>query len=473
MPGTILVVDDEAKMRRVLQMLFEEDGYAVAQAENGEEALQQVTSVRPDLAICDMRMPRIDGIEFLRRVKDSSPELPVIIMTAYAEVKTAVEAIKLGAENYVTKPLDMEELRILAARAIEKRSLIKENLQLRAELDSRFDINEFVGESENIQRVFRLIEQVAPTNTTVLVTGESGTGKELVARAIHFKSPRRAKPFVVVNCAALSEHLLESELFGHVKGAFTGAHSDRRGRFELADGGTLFLDELALMSIPLQGKLLRVLQEKEFEPVGSTRTTKVDVRIIGATNKHLERMLEERAFREDLYYRLNVVEIHLPPLRERKEDIPLLIKHCIAQLNRELSKSVSGISDDALALLMEYDWPGNVRELENLVERAMVLGKCDSLGIDNFPSQVTRLREQVGSQRGLLDGLVLPEDGISLVEMVEEIEKKLIKEALEKTGGNKTRAAELLKVTRKMMRYKAEKYGLASYKDETDNDHND
>jgi DNA-binding NtrC family response regulator len=468
MAAKLLVVDDESKMRRVLQLFFEDTGYSVAQAENGEEALQTLDSTRPDLVICDMRMPRMNGMELLQRIKQKSPDLPVIIMTAYGEVKTAVEAMKLGAENYVTKPLDMEELRILVSRAMERTSLIKENLQLRAELDSRFDISNFVGQSEKMQQVFKLIDQVAQTNTTVLVTGESGTGKELVARAIHSKSNRRQKAFVIVNCAALSEHLLESELFGHVKGAFTGAHSDRQGRFELADGGTLFLDELALMSIPLQGKLLRVLQEKEFEPVGGTHTIKVDVRIIGATNKNLERLLEEKVFREDLYYRLNVVEINLPPLRERKEDIPLLVDHCIANLNRELGKTINNVSDEALKLLMEYDWPGNVRELENLIERAMVLGKADILETENFPPQIKRRQEQLDLPRHLLGQLKLPESGISLIDTVEEMEKRLLQEALERTGGNKTKAAELLGVTRKIMRYKVEKYGLPDYKDEAD-----
>jgi len=444
-------------------MFFEEDGFSVMQAENGEEALKKVNVSRPDLVICDMRMPRMNGIELLRRVKATHTDLPVIIMTAYGEVKTAVEAMRLGAENYVTKPLDMEELRILASRAIEKRSLIQENLQLRAELDSRFQVSTIVGQSSKMDEVFRLIEQVAATNTTVLVTGESGTGKELVARAIHAKSLRSSRPFVVVNCAALSEHLLESELFGHVKGAFTGAHSDRRGRFELADGGTLFLDELALMSIPLQGKLLRVLQEREFEAVGSMETIKVDVRIIGATNKNLERLLEDKAFREDLYYRLNVVEIHLPPLRERKEDIPLLVEHCMADFNRELGKSFKGVSDDGMKLLIEYDWPGNVRELENVIERAMVLGKPDVLGIDNFPSQITRLDEDIDPTQELFRSLELPDEGLLLTETVEEIERRLIRQALERTNGNKTKAAGMLGVTRKIMRYKAEKYGLDDY----------
>ena len=460
MPPKILVVDDEAKMRRVLQMLFEEEGYSVLQAENGKQALLQLSESQPDLVICDMRMPRMNGIELLRRIRDNSLELPVIIMTAYGEVKTAVEAMSLGAENYVTKPLDMEELRILVSRAIEKRALIRENIQLRAELDSRSDPGNFVGQSEVMQDIFRLIDRVASTNTTVLITGESGTGKELVARAIHSSSSRRLKPFIVVNCAALSEHLLESELFGHVKGAFTGAHNDRQGRFELADGGSLFLDELALMSIPLQGKLLRVLQEKQFEPVGGTRTIKVDVRIIGATNKNLEQMLNEKAFREDLYYRLNVVEIHTPPLRKHKEDIGLLIEHCISKLNFELGKTVRGVSEETMELLTAYDWPGNVRELENVIERAMVLGKSDLLGVENFPAQITRLHEQKDASEKLLNNLKLPEDGLSLIETVENIEKRLIKKALERTEGNKTRAAELLGVTRKIMRYKTDKYGL-------------
>lgn len=465
MPATILVVDDETKMRRVLQMYFEDDGYVVIQAENGADALEKLSASRPDLIICDMRMPRMNGIELLRRVKTISPDLPVIIMTAYGEIKSAVESMKLGAEGYVTKPLDMEELKIAAARALEKSSLVKENMQLRAELDSRFDIKNFVGKSLKMLQIFRLIEQVAPTNTTVLVTGESGTGKELVARAIHAGSFRRSKPFVVVNCAALSEHLLESELFGHVKGAFTGAHSDRQGRFELADGGTLFLDELALMSIPLQGKLLRVLQEKEFEPVGGTGTIKVDVRIIGATNKNLERLMESKLFREDLYYRLNVVEIHLPPLRERKEDIPILVEHCISKLNRELGKNIRGIANEALELLQKYDWPGNVRELENLLERAIVLGKSDIVSIENFPDQITRLMEQAEFRRNFVEGFKLPDQGLPLIETVEEIEKRLIQEALERTNWNKTKAAELLGVTRKIMRYKTEKYDLDSQKE--------
>ena len=465
MAAKILIVDDEAKMRRVLQLYLEEHSYAVTQAENGEAALEKISSYHPDLVICDIRMPRLNGIELLRRSKEISKDLPIIIMTAYGEVKTAVEAMKLGAENYVTKPLDMEELRILVGRAIEKRSLIKENIQLRKELDAKYQGTNFIGGSEKMQEVFHLIEQVAQTSTTVLVMGESGTGKELAARAIHFKSPRRNKPFVVVNCAALSEHLLESELFGHVKGAFTGAHNNRQGRFELADGGTLFLDELALMSIPLQGKLLRVLQEKAFEPVGGTQTIKVDVRIIGATNKDLAGMLEKKAFREDLYYRLNVVEVCMPSLKDRKGDIPLLIEHCITRLNRELGKDVKAFSNDVLELFSKYDWPGNVRELENVIERAMVLGKSDVLGIDNVPTQITRLRGHESPEESIFKDLKLPEDGLPLIEAVEEMEKTLIREALERTGGNKTKAAELLGVTRKIMRYKSEKYRLDSTND--------
>jgi DNA-binding NtrC family response regulator len=465
MAAKILVVDDEAKMRRVLQLFLEEHGHIVAQAENGEVALEEINSFHPDLVICDIRMPRLNGIELLRRAKEISKDLPIIIMTAYGEVKTAVEAMKLGAENYITKPLDMDELRILVGRAIEKRSLIRENIQLREELDSKYQGANFVGESEKMQDVFHLIEQVAQTNTTVLVTGESGTGKELAARAIHFKSPRRNKPFVVVNCAALSEHLLESELFGHVKGAFTGAHNDRKGRFELADGGTLFLDELALMSIPLQGKLLRVLQEKTFEAVGGTQTIKVDVRIIGATNKDLAGMMGKKTFREDLYYRLNVVEVWMPSLRARKKDIPVLIEHSIARLNRELGKNVKAFSNDVLELLSKYDWPGNVRELENVVERAMVLGKSNILGIDNVPTQITRLRGRETPEESIFKDLKLPDNGLPLIEAVEEMEKTLIREALERTGGNKTKAAELLGVTRKIMRYKSEKYCLDSTKD--------
>jgi DNA-binding NtrC family response regulator len=412
-------------------------------------------------------MPRLNGIEMLREAKKRSSELPVIIMTAYGEVKTAVEAMKLGAENYVTKPLDMDELSILVSRAIEKRSLIKENLQLREELGGKFQSGNFIGQSDSMQEVFRLIDKVAQTNTTVLITGESGTGKELVARAIHFKGPRRSKPFIVVNCAALSEHLLESELFGHVKGAFTGAHDDRQGRFELADGGTLFLDELALMSIPLQGKLLRVLQEKTFEPVGGTHSISADVRILGATNKDLSAMMQNKTFREDLYYRLNVVEIHLPPLRDREGDVRLLIDQSTARLNKEMGKNVKGFSEDVMNLLERYDWPGNVRELENAIERAMVLGKSDVLGVDNFPTQITRLHEREDPQQErILRDIQLPEKGLPLIETVEKIESSLIKEALRRTGGNKTKAAELLGVTRKIMRYKVEKYGLDAIREE-------
>lgn len=466
MSQRILVVDDEAKMRRVLEMFLDDNGYMVDQAENGEVALERIVSVRPDLVICDIRMPKMNGMDLLRNLKEAHEDIPVIIMTAFGDVKTAVEAMEIGAESYVTKPLDMEELRILVSRAIEKSSLIRENLQLRAELDLRFDVSDFVGRSDSMLQIFRLIDKVAETNTTVLVTGESGTGKELVARAIHSQSPRNHKPFVVVNCAALSEHLLESELFGHVKGAFTGAHSDRKGRFELADGGTLFLDELALMSVPLQGKLLRVLQEKEFEPVGGPNTIKVDVRIIAATNKNLERMLETKSFREDLYYRLNVVEIHLPPLRERKDDIIPLIEHCMTRLNRELGKNVEAFSNDALDVLMRYEWPGNVRELENVLERAMVLGKTEVLGIEHFPAQIAQLHRTSEPADGLLTELTLPEEGISLIDTVEGIERRLIKEALIKTNGNKTRAADLLGVTRKIMRYKTEKYGLDAPQEE-------
>jgi len=447
----ILVVDDEESHRIMLRAVLKEEGYDVSEASDGAEAVKAVEQEPFDLILLDIRMRTMDGIEALIEIRKISPLMPVLIMTAYASVKTAVEALKAGAFEYLTKPLDIEELKILIEKALELYQLRAENIALKERLGDRFDFAKIIGRSPKMKEVFDTLSLVAPTDATVLILGESGTGKELVANSIHHNSPRASQPFIKVSCAALPETLLEGELFGHEKGAFTGAIARREGRFQLAHRGTIFLDEVGEMSMTTQTKLLRVLQEKEFEPLGSTRTVKVDVRVIAASNKDLEREVKEGRFREDLFYRLNVVPVSLPALRERKEDIPALATHFFAIYRDKNKKETKDISRKAMDLLMRYDWPGNIRELENCVERAVILARGEIIAPADLPPAIQAL---TSSDREV-QGLELP-SGISL----QEVEKALIVKTLEDTGGNRTRAAEILGINRRTLQNKLKEYGI-------------
>ena len=371
---SILIVDDEANIRRVLDAVFAKDGYRVLTAENGRKALD-IVSTEPelDVLLCDLIMPDLNGIEVLKSVREINPFLSVVMITAHGTIKTAVDAMRFGAFDYITKPFDMDEIKLIVKNALERRRLMAENTELKQQLRSRYRFDEIVGTSGKMQDVYKVIERVANSNATILIRGESGTGKELVARAIHFNSPRSAKPFIAVSCAALPETLLESELFGHEKGAFTGAVGQKAGRFELANQGTLFLDEIAEVSLAMQVKLLRVLQERKFERVGGTKTLSMDVRMIAATNRDLEDAVAAAEFREDLYYRLQVIQVYLPPLRDRKEDIPPLVEHFVEKFNKQNGREIKFVSSDCMELLMRYGWPGNIRELENAIERGVVL----------------------------------------------------------------------------------------------------
>ncbi len=452
----ILVADDEQSMREFLDIMLSKEGYKVTLASNGEEVLRLIENDIFDLALLDIRMPRIDGITALKKIKDTSPETVVIMITAYASTDTAIKAMKEGAYDYITKPFKIEEIKLIIKNALEKRSLQSENILLKKVVRDRFHFENIIGQSPKMMAIYELLEKVSPTKTNILITGESGTGKELVAKAIHFNSPRKDKPFVTLNCGAIPEALIESELFGHMKGAFTDAISTKKGLFEIADGGTIFLDEISELPLLMQVKLLRVLQDKEFKRVGGTEDIKVDVRIISATNKDLEEAVREKKFREDLFYRLNVIQIKLPPLRERKEDIPLLAEHFLKKYSQELNKNISRISPDALRILLNYDYPGNVRELQNIIERAVALETSEELTPKNLNSYI---EDQLPTKKIPFD-LEIPNEGIDLERFVSDIEKTLILKALDKTKGIKKKAAELLHINFRSMRYRLEKYGL-------------
>ncbi len=446
----ILVVDDEESHRMMLRAVLEESGYSIAEAADGPETIRAVEQEPFDLILLDIRMTTMDGIETLTEIRKISPFVPVLMMTAYASVKTAVEALKAGAFEYLIKPLDIEELRILVEKALEHYHLQEENLALKERLGNRFDFSKIIGKSPKMKEVFELLAQVAPTDATVLVLGESGTGKELVANAIHHNSARANQPFVKVACAALPEPLLESELFGHEKGAFTGAIARREGRFRMAHRGTIFLDEVGEMSPATQSKLLRVLQEKEFESVGSSHTMKVDVRVIAATNKDLEKEVREGRFREDLFYRLNVVPVFLPPLRERKEDIPALAAHFFSLYREKNKKELREVSGKAMDLLLRYEWPGNIRELENCIERSVIMARGEIIAPADLPPQIQALSSQKE------DSSIRLPLGLSL----QEVEKTLILKTLEDTGGNRSRAAEILGINRRTLQNKLKEYGI-------------
>jgi two-component system response regulator PilR (NtrC family) len=453
----ILVVDDERSMREFLGIMLAKEGYSVTQCPDGETALKQMEEDIFDLAIMDIRMPKMDGIAVLERIKETAPETVVIMITAFASTDTAVQAMKKGAYDYITKPFKIDEIKLIIRNALEKKALENENVLLKRLVESKFSFDNIIGQSPKMVAMYELMEKVTPTKTNILITGESGTGKELVARAIHFNSPRKEKGFVTLNCGAIPENLLESELFGHMKGAFTGAMYNKRGLFEVADGGSIFLDEIGELPLSMQVKLLRVIQDKEFTRVGGTEQIKVDVRIISASNKDLEEAVREKKFREDLYYRLNVIQIKLPLLRERKEDIPLLAEHFIRKYTQELGKDVREISADAMKLLVNYDYPGNVRELQNIIERGIALEASNALTIENLNSYMD---EQRGVKR-IDDALFeIPTEGIDLETVVGNVEKDLLLKALQRAKGVKKKAAELLNINFRSMRYRLEKYGI-------------
>lgn len=448
----ILVIDDEQSMRDFLSIMLKKEGHDVVAAENGSDALKAVQTEIFDLVISDVRMPGLDGIDVLKTVKEVSPETVVIMVTAYATAETAVEAMKLGAYDYITKPFKVDEIKLIIQKALEKGHLRKENILLRREIESRSGFENFIGTSEPMQKIFSLIRQVADTRSTVLITGESGTGKELVARAIHFNSTRKDKPFVTINCGALPETLLESELFGYMKGAFTGAAANKEGLFEAANCGTIFLDEISATTPALQIKLLRVLQEREFMRLGGTTEIKVDVRVIAASNKDLLAEVSKGAFREDLYYRLNVIQIDLPALRDRKEDIPVLVDFFLNKFSS--GKGPKKMAPDALKMLMSYRWAGNVRELENTIERLMILTSGDTIRLEHVPDSVKNLQpcaELIPSD--------IPDAGLDLEALLENAEKALLQKAMDKTGGVKTEAAKLLGLSFRSLRHRLQKYG--------------
>ena len=449
--NTVLVVDDDRGHRTMLKTLLSGWNYTVSEADDGAGAIEMARETPFDLVLMDIRMVTVSGLEALSEIKAHNPAIPIIIMTAYSSVETAVEALKKGAYDYLTKPLDFDVLRLTMERAMDHTHLKEENRLLKESLGEKFDRQNIIGNSPGMVRLFETIAQVAPSEATVLITGESGTGKELIAGAIHYNSERKMGPFVKVNCAALTETLLESELFGHEKGAFTGAHRRKEGQFSLADHGSLFLDEVSEMPLSMQVKLLRVIQEREFARVGGEEVIRVDVRLIAATNKDLAEEIAAGRFREDLFYRLNVVTLHMPPLRERRDDIPLLAQHFLKTFAEKNRKAIKGYTPRSMDHLLRYDWPGNVRELMNAVERMVVLSRADYVDESDLPPAIV---EQVGAAPPQLPAQALPADL-----PLEEVEKASILQTLESAGGNKSEAARRLGITRRTLHKKLKKYG--------------
>jgi two-component system response regulator AtoC len=441
----LLLVEDEAPLREAVAERLVDHGFVVVQAETGEQAVERLAEFAFDVLVTDLRLPGIDGTRVIEAALERYPEIIAIVMTGYGTVRDAVDVIKRGAADFVTKPFQFDELKHALDTALEQRRLKSENAYLRAQLQERYKFEGIVGRSRAMRDLFQLLETVAPTASTILITGETGTGKEVVARAIHHNSPRRAHRFVALNCSAIPETLLEAELFGHTKGAFTGAIGTRQGRLEQAHRGTLFLDEVGTMSMPLQMKLLRVLQEREFERVGDSNTIRVDVRVIAATNADLARMVQAGAFREDLFYRLNVIPVGLPPLRDRKEDIPLLVQHFLQKFAGELGRGAMTISQTATRMLMAYAWPGNIRQLENAIERAVALsGGRTQIEVSDLPQEV----QQAAGTDAAFPPLAFPEEGIDFERFIADVEREMIRRSLERTRGNKGAAARLLNLKR-------------------------
>ena len=454
---TILIVDDEIQNREYLSEILSDEGYSVSTATNGKEAVAKLSQESFEIVLADLQMPELDGLGVIQYLVENKLSSIGIIYTGYGSVKTAVDAMRLGAFDYITKPFKAEEIKVVVKKALEHLALQAENIYLKQQLKAKYKFENIVGNAEKMQKVFGLIDKVSSTDSTVLIFGESGTGKELVARALHYNSPRSQNPFVPVNCGAIPEELLESELFGHEKGAFTGAFRTRIGRFELANGGSIFLDEISEMSPNLQVKLLRIIQEREFERVGGVKSIKTDVRIIAATNKILEEEVAEGRFREDLYYRLNVIPIHLPPLRERVDDIPLLVKHFLEKYSNSKPSRKVEFDKKAMTSLMRYRWPGNVRELENLVERMVVLSEDAVVSSSDLPE---RILAGTFTSASFLPQIDLPESGIDLSTAVNDFERSIIVQALNKSNWVKNRAAKLLHVNRTTLVEKIKKQKL-------------
>jgi DNA-binding NtrC family response regulator len=456
----ILLIDDEPRNREALSLLLGKAGYQVQTAASGEEALEILAETPYAVIITDLFLPGVSGIDILKTVKTDYPYSNVILITGNASAETAVEAMKEGAFDYITKPVSFDKLELLVTKALEKSHLVAENLYLRQQLRGRFSFDNIIGHSPAMQQVFSRLDKIVHTDSTILILGESGTGKELVARAIHFNGARRDKPFVAINCGAIPADLLESELFGHVRGAFTGAVSDKPGKFEQADRGTIFLDEIGTMPQHLQMKLLRVLQEQEVERVGGTKRTKLNVRVISATNVDLEKEIKSGRFREDLYYRLNVIPIQLPPVRKRREDIPLLIRHFLQETCREMSRPLMSVSPEAMRALEEYDWPGNVREMQNIIERTIALSDTDRIEKKDLPPDIGGGEEETTPVASY--NLVVGEQGIDLPGAINAIETRLIRDAMELAGGVKARAAALLGINRTTLVEKIKRLGPGS-----------
>lgn len=453
--NTILVIDDEKSMRDFLAIMLKKEGYQVHLADNGKTALNTINKNVFDLVISDIRLPDIGGIEILKHCKKVSPETDFILITAYASIETAIDALKMGASDYIFKPFDIDQIKIKINQCISKKRLERENVYLKRSVEKHFQFENIIGHSPKMQMIFDLVRKISNTSSTILITGESGTGKELVSKAIHFNSLRKDQSFISINCGAMPENLLESELFGHVKGAFTGAVQSKKGLFEVADKGTLLLDEIGETSQGMQVKLLRALQEKTIRPVGGTQEIPIDVRVIASTNQDLQKAVSDSKFREDLFYRVNVIPITIPPLRERKEDILPLAEHFVKEYSQEMQKSIFRISVEAMKALENYDWPGNVRELENAIERAIALEPSDVITVEALPERISHL-----PQHGDSDLFHLPDDGIDLEGHIEQIRKTILIEALRRSNGVQKVAAKTVGMSFRSFRYYAKKYRL-------------
>jgi two-component system response regulator AtoC len=456
-PKRILIVDDEENLRHLLTVILKKEGYETETASNGAEALQKVLAAPFDQVLCDIRMPQMDGLTFLGELEKAGAKVSVIMMSAYGTVDTAIEAMKLGAYDYVSKPFKPDEILLTLKKAEEREKLKKENAQLRREVHREYGFEKIVTRNEKIKKIFEVIRKVAQYKSTILITGESGTGKELIARALHYHSDRSNRPFIPINCGAIPENLLESELFGHMKGAFTDAIRTKKGLFEEADGGTLFLDEIGELASSLQVKLLRVLQDGEIRRIGEARSIRIDVRIVAATAKDLVKEVSEGRFRDDLFYRLNVLPIHLPPLRERKEDIPLLVNHFLQVCRENIGKKVDGIESRALEAMMSHGWPGNVRELENTIERAVVLAEGEKITLESLPPEIQNTPTSPPKVK-------VDDEEYSIKKMSKILETNLIRKALEKSKGNHTHAARLLEISHRALLYKIKEYAISEEK---------
>jgi two-component system response regulator PilR (NtrC family) len=453
--STILVIDDEKSIRDMLAIMLKKSGFHVSLAENGKSAIQAINKNVFDLVVSDIRLPDITGIDILKHCKKVSPETDFLLITAFASQETAVEAVKNGAADYIYKPFDIDDLKIKINNCLSKKRLERENVLLKRSVERQLQFENIIGLSPKMQMIFELVRKISPTSSTIMISGESGTGKELIAKAIHYNGSRKGEAFVPFNCGAMPENLVESELFGHVKGAFTGAIQNKKGLFEVADRGTLFLDEIGEMTPGMQVKLLRALQEKRIRPVGGTQETPIDVRVVAATNQDLQKAVDEGRVREDLFYRINVIPIHVPPLRDRKEDIRLLADHFMRKYSQEMNKNLQRLSPDALTCLENYDWPGNVRELENAIERAVALEMSDTIGVESLPEKVSHIPQQM--EWALFR---IPERGLDLEGHLEQIRREALLEALKRCNGVQKEAAKLVRMSFRSFRYYAKKYRL-------------